>query len=92
VLATTGDGAHDQQQRQDRARETAWKPKEAERSHRWIGEESIALRGARLLSVEESIKAPRLCADVLREEGGIEQLAEPQEANQPIRPRRVVEP
>jgi hypothetical protein len=77
VLANAGDGVHDQQQRQDRARETAWKPKEAERSHRWIGEQSVELRVARLLLVEESIKAPRLGADVLRKEGGIEQLAEP---------------
>jgi hypothetical protein len=42
--------------------------------------------------VEEAIKPSYLGADVLREGRRIEQLAEPQEADQPIGRRRVVEP
>jgi hypothetical protein len=45
---------------------------------REIGEKSLELHVARFLLVEEGIKPASLSADVLREEGGIEQLAQPQ--------------
>ena len=88
----TGNGTHDQSQRQHRARDDCSVTNGPVRSHRGIGEKSLELCVARFLLVEEGIKTPCLGADVLWEEGGIEQLAQPWEADQPIGRRRIVEP
>src|SRR3984893_17852782 len=42
--------------------------------------------------IEKGIKAPRLGSDVLWERGRIEQVAEPKEADQPVRRGRFTEP
>src|SRR5438128_11383948 len=72
---------------------TIRQPRAAGRStRRRVGEKSVELGVARFLLVEEGIKAADLGSDILRKGCRIKQMAEPQQPDQPIGCRRVVEP